>query len=168
LDQPIVCPITLGPQPNHEEVPAAMSTSSASPTTFAGSEIAGDFPSAAAMQCPYPRYAQLRREAPVHRRPGTNEYVVSRHADIFHVSRHPELFSSRHSVFEDGRMRAATLADLGPDKPAGIVTSDPPQHTVKRKLAFSMFKPGKLKGYEPWIREHVDALVDGFIDRGEC
>lgn len=138
------------------------------PSDFEGSEIPGGFPSAEAMQCPYPRYAQLRREAPVHQRAGSNEFVVARHEDIFYVSRHPELFSSRHSVFENGRMRAATLDDVGADKPASIVMSDPPQHTAKRKLAFSMFKPGKLRGYEPWVREHVDALIDEFADRGEC
>lgn len=144
------------------------STTSVEDQRFAGSDIPDGFPSAEAMKCPYPRYAQLRREAPVYQRPGTNEWVVSRHADIFHVTRHPELFSSRHSVFEDGRLRAATLADVGPDKPASIVMSDPPQHTTKRKLAFSMFKPGKLRAYEPWIREHVDGLIDAFADRGEC
>jgi cytochrome P450 len=125
------------------------------------------FPSAEAIACPYPLYKTLRAEAPIYKLPGREEYVVTRHEDVFHATRHPEIFSSRHSVFENGRMRAATLADVGPDQPASIVMSDPPQHTPKRKLAFEMFKPGKLRGYEEMIRRHVDDLIDVFVDRGE-
>lgn len=126
------------------------------------------FPSTEAMGCPFPHYERLRSEAPVYKSPGRKEYIVSRHEDVFHVARHPELFSSRHSVFEDGRMRVATIADVGPDKPASIVMSDPPQHTPKRKLAFQMFKPGKLRGYEGMVRGHADELIDAFAERGEC
>ncbi len=126
------------------------------------------FPSAEATSCPYAYYQALREQGPVYQLP-TGEYVVSRHADIFQVTRHPELFSSRHSVFEDGWMRAATLDDLkSEDYPWGIVTSDPPVHTLKRKIAFEMFKPGRLREREEMVYSYVDGLIDGFIDRGEC
>jgi cytochrome P450 len=94
---------------------------------------------------------------------------VSRHEDIFYVTRNPQLFSSRHSVFEDGWMRAATLEDLeSTDYPWGIVTSDAPIHTVKRKIAFEMFKPGRLREREGMVEAFTDELIDTFIDRGEC
>ncbi len=126
------------------------------------------FPSAETTQCPYPFYEALQENAPVHRLP-SGEYVVSRHADVFHVTRHPELFSSSHTVAEDGWMRASRLEDLErEDYPWAIVSSDPPKHTEKRKLAFEMFKPGRLRQREPMVREFTDELIDRFIDRGSC
>jgi cytochrome P450 len=126
------------------------------------------FPSAETTQCPYPYYEALREAGPVYQLP-TGEYVVSRHEDIFNVTRHPEIFSSRHSVFEDGWMRAATLDDLdSADYPWGIVTSDAPIHTTKRKIAFEMFKPGRLRDREGMVNAYADELIDGFIERGEC
>lgn len=126
------------------------------------------FPSADTTMCPYPYYEALREAAPVHRLP-TGEFVVSRHADILYATRHPEVFSNRHTVSEDGWMRGATLADLErTDYPWAIVSSDSPTHTEKRKLAFEMFKPGRLRAREPMVREYVDELIDDFIDHGEC
>jgi cytochrome P450 len=126
------------------------------------------FPSSDTMRCPYAYYRTLRDEAPVHRLPG-GEYLISRHADVAHVTRHPELFSSHHSVVEDGRMRAATLVDYADaDRAWGILTSDPPDHTWKRKLAFEMFKPGRLRDREAEIQGYVDELLDAFVERGEC
>lgn len=47
---------------------------------------------------PYADFAVLRRQAPVfhHRDPEVPEghWAITRHADIVHVARHPELFSS--------------------------------------------------------------------------
>lgn len=126
------------------------------------------FPSARTTREPYPYYAALRENAPIYRLP-TGEYVLSRHADVLHVTRHPEIFSSRHCLFEDGRLRAATPADLQDDKrPWGIVTSDEPVHAVKRRLAMEMFKPSRLKERAELIARFADELIDGFIDRGEC
>jgi len=125
------------------------------------------FPSATATACPYGLYAAFHRESPVHRLK-SGEYVVTRHEDVVHVARHPETFSSRHTVSEGGWMRAATTEDLDRDLPWAIVSSDPPEHTIKRRLAFEMFKPGRLREREPMVRAYADELIDGFIDRGEC
>jgi cytochrome P450 len=126
------------------------------------------FPSAAVTRCPYGVYRALQGEGSVYQLP-SGEYVVSHHADIAHLTRHPEIFSSNHSVMEDGWMRAATLEDhANPDQVWSIVTSDDPEHAVKRKIAFDMFKPGRLRENEPMVRAVVDELIDTFIDRGEC
>ena len=50
------------------------------------------------MRCPYPQYAQLRREAPVFHDPEYDIYVVSRHADIEKVNTAPRLFSSQNPM----------------------------------------------------------------------
>jgi cytochrome P450 len=127
-----------------------------------------DFPSADGFACPYPIFRALRTEQPVKRLPGRAEFLVTSREHIQWVTRHPELFSSRHSVFQDGLMRAGTLADIGPDRPAGIGRCDPPQHAPKRRLAFEMFKPGRLRAYEEMVRAHVDSLIDGFVADQHC
>jgi cytochrome P450 len=126
------------------------------------------FPSADVNQCPFSYYQALRDEAPIYRLPHREEYVVSAHEDIYYITRHPELFSNRHSIIErNGWVRAATQADREADYPCGIVNSDPPAHTWKRRLAFEMFKPGRLREREAMIRAHVTAQIDRFIGRGE-
>ena len=126
------------------------------------------FPSAEVTKCPYPVYSAMRAGGPVYQLP-SGEYVVSRHAEIAELTRQPEIFSSRHSVSTDGWQRAATLEDHhDPDQVWPIVGSDPPDHTVKRKIAFEMFKPGRLRQREPMVRAMADELIDRFIDRGEC
>ncbi len=125
------------------------------------------FPSAETMQCPYPLYTALQAGPPG--RLPTGEFAVSRREDILEVTRRPEVFSNHHSAYDNGWMRAATLVDhVNPDYSWGIATSDPPDHTWKRRVAFEMFKPGPLRRQEPMIRGFVDELIDQFIDRGEC
>ncbi len=126
------------------------------------------FPSAKTMGCPFGYYRELREGAPVFQVAG-GEFVVSRHEDLMAVARAPEVFSNRHSVFDGGRQRTPTLAELDdPDRVWGLTASDDPEHAAKRKIAFEMFKPGALRGHDPMIRTHVDALIDGFAERGEC
>jgi cytochrome P450 len=130
-----------------------------------------DFPTHEVARCPYPTYATLRSEHRVQKVPGRNEYLISRHADIVHVIRHPELFSNVTYVLEDdGMTRAATLADFETRSAETVSTfqsSDPPAHKWKRKLASEHFRPGRVRTYEPIIRATVDRLIDGFIDTGK-
>jgi cytochrome P450 len=129
----------------------------------------GQFPSREMNQCPYPFFAAVRAECPVMKVKGQDHYVVSRHEDIVYVTRHPEIFSNKHSVFTpEGHLRAATLEDLEEDRPWAIATSDPPQHTRKRKITHEILKPGRLPQYEQMITTIVDEIVDGFVMRGEC
>ncbi len=126
------------------------------------------FPSAQTMGCPFGYYRELREAAPVYRLDG-GEFVVSRHEDLIAVARAPEVFSNRHSVFDGGRQRTPTPAELDdPERLWGLTTSDDPVHAAKRKIAFEMFKPGALRGQEEMIGAHVDELIDRFAARGEC
>jgi cytochrome P450 len=126
------------------------------------------FPSAEATSCPFPLYEQLRERDPVHQLP-TGEFVVTRHDLIVEAARNPEVFSSRHSVQAPDGMRIATAEDRrDPDRVWPIVGSDGDQHTTKRRLAFEMFKPVRLREQEGMVRGHADDLIDGFIDDGHC
>ena len=124
------------------------------------------YPSAEVSPYPYEHFAALRHDAPVHRVPGRNEYLVSRHEDIVAVMRQPDLFSNLVFLTEGGNVRAATLADVNPRRVGPIFSSDPPAHTLKRRLAFEYFKPARLPSYAPLITECVDGMIDRFIERG--
>ncbi len=135
------------------------------------------------IRCPYPIYTRLRAESPVHYLDETGCYVVSRHADVQHVLRNPDLFSSRmptgpHSVSELGRIMGELAAEdeelakliegsyLRGRTPV-LQNADPPLHTRQRALVNRAFSPPRVKQLEDPIRDICERLVDAFIDRGE-
>ncbi len=128
------------------------------------------FPSKEVARCPYPAYAALRSEEPVHKVPGRNEYLVTRYDDITFVLLHPEIFSSVTYVLEDGARRPSTLEDFANRDSVSVATfqsSDRPAHTWKRRLASAHFRAGQMEQYEPTIRETVSRLIDSFPASGE-
>jgi cytochrome P450 len=114
------------------------------------------YPSWEHSECPFPLFAQLRDERPVHRVPGRDEFLVTRHEDLTYVTSHPELFSST----PDG-------VPWSPGWSETMIAQDPPEHTNVRKVIQRSFTPGKVKSWEPMVRRTVDELIDGVIDKGE-
>ena len=117
----------------------------------------GDYPSLAAAECPYPLLKELREEVPVYKVPGRDEYLVSRHEEIAYATRHPEIFSSVTPLSGEAQVGWG----------ASVFSSDPPEHTIKRTIAFQSFNPRRLREYEPMIQSVIDDLIDGFIGNGE-
>jgi cytochrome P450 len=72
------------------------------------------------------------------------------------VLRHHELFSSRVEM------------NLGNVRPLIPLNVDPPAHANYRKLLDPLFAPKRMDEQEADITRRVNALIDGFIDRGEC
>jgi len=88
---------------------------------------------------PHDAFATLRREAPVYRHPepnGTGFWVISKHADVMHVSKHPFVFSS---------MQGINLQAIAPEELPMIQTMmlgmDPPRHSKYRRLVSGGFTP---------------------------
>ena len=73
-----------------------------------------------------------------------------------HVLRHHELFSSRVEM------------SLGNVRPLIPLNVDPPLHSKYRKLLDPLFAPKRMDEQEEDITRRVIALIDGFIDAGEC
>jgi cytochrome P450 len=127
---------------------------------MAARETTVPYPSVPGAECPWPRLAELRAEAPVHElpdRPGV--FVVSRYADAKAIFARPELFSN------DARTQLNGESDY--KIPYHVTASDPPEHTRLREIDIAPLRPKRLRTYEPMIREQADRLIDGFIDRGE-
>ena len=114
------------------------------------------YPSLEAAECPFPIFAELRAEGGVVR--GADEFLVAGHEYVSHVLRHPEIFSSSTPL----------NAEAQPGWEMSVFSSDPPDHTVKREIAYRSFNPGKLKQYTPMIQGVIDELIDDFIDDGEA
>ncbi len=125
-------------------------------------------------QNPYPTYARLRDEAPVHYAEQTGTYCVSRYADVATVMRDPETFSSAAAfeVLLKGRIAQIGVRDafevvrflyrtgLNPlrlrnNPPVSIISSDPPQHDALRAIVNRGFTPRQVRSWEPRMREIV-------------
>ena len=125
-------------------------------------------------QNPYPTYARLRDESPVHYAEQTGTYCISRYADVARVMRDPATFSSA-AAFEiliKDRMakigvrnafqmvRFLYRSRLNPlrlrkNPPVSIITSDPPQHDSLRAIVNRGFTPRQVSSWEPRMREIV-------------
>ena len=125
-------------------------------------------------QNPYPTYARLRDESPVHYAEQTGTYCISRYADVARVMRDPVTFSSAAAfeILMKDRMakigvrnafeivRFLYRSQLNPlrlrkNPPVSIITSDPPQHDSLRAIVNRGFTPRQVSSWEPRVREIV-------------
>ena len=107
---------------------------------------------------PHDLFDRLRREQPVlyQEMPGEPGYwAVLRHADVVHVSRHPEIFSATEGgvVLED--LDAPSLEAMR----NMLLAMDPPRHTAYRKPVSPQFKARVIAGLEARIRTITAAAV---------
>jgi len=123
---------------------------------------------------PYPFYAAMRRESPIHPLvPGAPLYAITRYADVIHILHHPELFSS--SALQAALQGGAT--GLGPNSGAlaghrllaspMMIATDPPDHGRLRRLINRGFTPHRIAALEPRIREIANRCLDEAIRDGE-
>jgi len=102
-------------------------------------------------------FERLRREDPVHYCAASDFgpfWSVTRYADVVHVEKNPEIFSSARSI---------VVGDPDPDFPleAGFITMDGPRHDAHRKVVQPVASPRNLRYLEPLIRERVIEILGG-------
>jgi cytochrome P450 len=108
---------------------------------------------------PYPVYARLRREAPVFWCAEGQFWALSRYEDVRRVGHDTALFSSRRgTLLSDGRARDAG----GPHAPGArhLMRSDPPDHTMLRKIVARSFTPRMIASLEDRARVIARDLFD--------
>jgi cholest-4-en-3-one 26-monooxygenase len=116
---------------------------------------------------PHDQFALLRREAPVHfhDEPGAAGFwCITKYADVRHVSRHPELFSSQR---QGTMIKDPAPADL-PLIQMIMLNMDPPQHRQYRALVNKAFTPRIINDLAPAVEAMVERIVDAVVERGEC
>ncbi len=128
--------------------------------------------------CPYHAYQMLRDDAPVWIDPITGFYVISRFEDMRQVLLDTKNFSndmrggqggSREQLDSD---RAARMMKLYEDKGwvpgATLAGRDDPNHKQMRAMFNEAFKPKKIDGMDPFVRDTAYKLIDAFVDDGHC
>src|SRR5262245_3326352 len=105
---------------------------------------------------PFPTYRWLRENAPVYWDDASRLWVCSRHEDVVHVSKTPEVFCAGQGVLPES------------DAPVSIVCMDDPRHQRLRKLVNRGFTPRMVGLLEPRVRALTAELIDAVAPRGEC
>lgn len=122
---------------------------------------------------PYGLFAEMREVAPVcwssapagwPEFEGPGYWNLTRAADINHVSRHPELFSSWDCGVTFPGDAVGGLEAIR----AMMIGKDHPEHTSQRKVVTSVFTKARVNALGPVMRERITALIDDVIERGEC
>lgn len=114
-----------------------------------------DFTLPSAYDDPWEAYRWLRNNDPVHWSDEGQIWICSRHAEVNHVSRRADLYSTKHGV----RPRNPV--------PLSILTMDDPEHFEQRSIVSRGFTPRQVKRLAPHVREITQELVDTIKARGE-
>ncbi len=103
---------------------------------------------------PYPAFAALRREAPVHWHPGLGLYIAVGHAACDAVLRDRGL----GRIWRD-REPVEAFPAFNLLHQTSILESEPPTHTRLRRLVAGAFGRGHVERMRPWINDLADRLV---------
>ncbi|MCE7011384.1 cytochrome P450 [Kibdelosporangium philippinense] len=122
---------------------------------------------------PHEAFQELRDTAPVSWQDehavldwpaGPGYWAVTRYADVRHVLRTPEVFSSW--------LGATQIRDPEPDDLAFIrrmiLNMDPPEHQRLRKIVAAVFTRRRLEQSAAEITARASALLSSVVSRGSC
>jgi len=137
--------------------------SAAAGATFADEQV---------LQNPFPFYALLRENDPVHYDPALDAWLVSRYDDIRTVLLDADAYSMEagwkrnyaHGFADE--FREILERDGGGYFPDVIMT-DPPGHTRVRRLMEKAFTPRRIAALEPEITARVVSFIERFPAAGQ-
>ncbi|MGQ0842319.1 cytochrome P450 family protein [Actinokineospora sp.] len=115
---------------------------------------------------PYPSYALLRQDSPVHYIEGPmglGSWLITRYADARAALADPRLSKDVRRAPDWLRSMGAGAADEGP-LGANMLNSDPPDHTRHRRLVSKAFTRNRMEGLRPRVQEITDELLDAVSD----
>ncbi|MFJ9937617.1 cytochrome P450 [Streptomyces virginiae] len=122
---------------------------------------------------PYPAYAWLRENSPVHRTKlpsGVEAWLVTRYADARQALADQRLSKNPAHHAEPAHAKGKT--GIPGERKAELMTHllniDPPDHTRLRRLVSKAFTPRRVAEFAPRVQALTDHLIDGFAGRGEA
>jgi cytochrome P450 len=123
-------------------------------------------PSGDSWRDPFPMYAALREQDPVHHVGGSSPeldyWVLTRHRDVMAAVHGHETFSSASGLTTGyDELEAIGLVDNPP-----MVMTDPPSHTEFRRLVSRGFTPRQVESLEPLVRSFAGARLDRLREAG--
>ncbi len=104
---------------------------------------------------PYPFYARLRDEDPLHHNEQHDFWVLSRHADIHNAVRTESVYSNAMGVSLD-----KSAWNPKAHKVMSFLAMDPPRQNRLRSLVSRGFTPRRVMALEPSIQRLTDRYLD--------
>ena len=122
---------------------------------------------------PFPEFARLRVEDPVHWSPAMKAWIVTRYADVKQVAlNNRQISADRLTPFfkTNPEYQKGSIESLVRYLNHWMVFRDPPDHTRLRRLFNKAFTPTSVENLRPNIEDIVAHLIDGMqakAKRGE-
>ncbi len=113
---------------------------------------------------PFPEFARLRVEDPVHWSPAMKAWIVTRHADVKQVAlNNRQISADRLTPFfkTNPEYQKGSIESLVRYLNHWMVFRDPPDHTRLRRLFNKAFTPTSVENLRPNIEGIVAHLIDG-------
>ncbi len=113
---------------------------------------------------PFPEFARLRAEDPVHWSPAMKAWIVTRHADVKQVAlNNRQISADRLTPFfkTNPEYQKGSIESLVRYLNHWMVFRDPPDHTRLRRLFNKAFTPTSVENLRPNIEDIVAHLIDG-------
>ena len=102
---------------------------------------------------------QMPAGSPIPQGPGS--WVLTKHEDILHASRSPEIFSSAQGI---------TILDSPPEFNeffSSMIAMDDPRHARLRRIVSQGFTPRMLNRLEDSVQEVASEIIDNVQEKGE-
>nr|MDT0663845.1 cytochrome P450 [Micromonospora sp. DSM 115978] len=112
---------------------------------------------------PFEEFAELRRQAPVFWYEPDEYWVVTSYELVREINRDFAVFSNWAGPLGAGTEKKPNSGAAGSNT---ILTMDPPQHTIYRRLVSSSFTASAVKKMSEMIRLHTQDLLKTFAARG--
>ena len=113
---------------------------------------------------PFPEFARLRVEDPVHWSPAMKAWIVTRHADVKQVAlNNRQISADRLTPFfkTNPEYQRGSIESLVRYLNHWMVFRDPPDHTRLRRLFNKAFTPTSVENLRPNVEDIVAHLIDG-------
>jgi cytochrome P450 len=119
---------------------------------------------------PYPAYAELRGRGRVIYYEPTDQWLVSRHADVSALLRERRLGRTyQHRFTHEDFGRTSPPPEQEPFHTLndhGMLDLEPPDHTRIRRLVSKAFTPRTVEQLKPYVRRLAGELVDRLVEAG--
>jgi len=113
---------------------------------------------------PWPVYERMQAEAPVYYYEAFNTWILTRHEDVQHAARNPEVFSAAHGILlYDGVRGNNALGQLFAGNGDMIGLTDPPRHGELRRIMRPPFTPSWLARLKPRIEGFCDRILSEIV-----
>jgi cytochrome P450 len=117
---------------------------------------------------PFPEFARLRAEDPIHWSPAMKAWIITRHADVKQVALNRQISADRLTPFfkANPEYRRGSIDSLVRYLNHWMVFRDPPDHTRLRRLFNKAFTPTSVSNIESVVAELIEGM-EAKARRGE-